>query len=259
MLAAMQCQTLRSLKAAKGASLQAEKACMTQFIVSEVRVGRIQPLGPSGVPSGIFKTPVAGPIMAGVTGIDGDEQGDRRHHGGPDKAIHAYAACNYPLWSADLPDRAPLFRPGAFGENLVVEGAGEADIALGDTWRIGDALLEVSQGRQPCWRLNLRFDRPDMARQVQACGRTGWYFRVLDGGAIAAGTCARLEARPHPDWTIERVSHLLYHDPLNRAALSEFAALPGLPESWRNLAETRLSKGRVENWSRRTDTPQERT
>lgn len=229
---------------------------MIEFSVSEVRVGQIRPLGPKGVPSGIQKEPVAGPIMAHTTGLEGDEQGDRRHHGGPDKALHAYAAAHYSLWAADLPDCTPLLRLGAFGENLVVEGAVEADICLGDRWRIGGTLLEVSQARQPCWRLNLRFGRPDMARLVQASGRTGWYFRVIEAGAIEPRQTARLVARPHPEWSLDRVACLLYRDPLNRAALEAFAALPELPETWRNLAQARLSSGQVEDWTRRVETPE---
>lgn len=228
---------------------------MTKLVVAEVRVGQIRPLGPDSIPSGIFKQPVADRVMASVTGLNGDAQGDRRHHGGPDKAIHAYAAANYPLWVADMPDLAAQFRPGSFGENLVIAGADEADIALGDQWLVGGARLEVSQGRQPCWRLNLRFDRPDMARRVQTVGRTGWYFRVLEEGTIAAGDTGRLDARPNPDWTINRVSHLLYHDCLNITALTEFAALPDLPESWRLLAKARIATGKVEDWSRRIETP----
>ncbi|MGB4828231.1 MAG: MOSC domain-containing protein [Paracoccaceae bacterium] len=133
------------------------------FKLAEVRVARIGPLGPNAVPSGIDKQPVTGPVMAKPGGMDGDEQGDTRHHGGPDKAIHAYATSNLPLWATDLPAQAGLFVPGAFGENLVVGGIDEAGICLGDRWQIGAALCEVSQGRQPCWRLNLRFGRPDMA------------------------------------------------------------------------------------------------
>lgn len=229
---------------------------MTKIMILEVRIGQIRPLGPNGVPSGIYKKPVTGGIMASASGFKGDEQGDRRHHGGPDKAIHAYAASNYAHWTRDLPDLAAQFQPGAFGENLVINGASEIDIALGDQWQIGGALVEVSQGRQPCWRLNLRFDRSDMAKLVQMTGRTGWYFRVLQAGAITAGDTGQLVTRPHPAWTIERVSRLLYHDCLNTAALKEFAALPRLPDSWRNLAETRLSTGQVESWSRRIETPE---
>ena len=228
----------------------------TGFTILDVRRGKVRPLGPDGVPSGIDKQPVCGPVMATVDGMDGDEQGDLRHHGGPDKAIHAYAASNLPLWAADLPEQAGLFVPGAFGENLVVEGIDESGICLGDRWQIGGALCEVSQGRQPCWRLNLRFGRPDMARLVQDTGRAGWYFRVLSSGPIAAGDSARLLARPNPRWTLTRVSRLLYHETGDRAALAEFAALEGLPESWRKLALTRLATNRTENWAKRIETPE---
>lgn len=228
---------------------------MTVFSVVEVRVGSARPFGPRGEPSAIAKQPVRVPVMARPDGLAGDEQGDRRYHGGPDKAVHAYAAANYPLWAAEHPELADQFRPGAFGENLVVEGITEAGICLGDRWRLGRVLLEVSQGRQPCWKLNLRFGRPDMARLVQASGRTGWYFRVIEPGEIAPGR-AVLEARPHPDWPLARVSWLLYHDRLNQPALREFAALPGLPESWRRLAERRLASGRTEDWTRRVVTPE---
>lgn len=228
---------------------------MPEFHVSQVRVGHVGPLGAEPIPSGIRKYSVAGPIAAAACGLDGDEQGDRRNHGGPDKAIHAYAAAHYPAWRNDLPELAAEFQPGAFGENLVVHGAVEADICLGDQWALGEALLEVSQARQPCWRLNLRFQQPDMARRVQESGRTGWYFRVLEPGNIAPGQTARLVERPHPDWSLDRVWTLLYLDRDNRAALTAFAALPRLPERWRNMAEARLANGRTEDWTRRLETP----
>lgn len=227
----------------------------TVFTVREVRVGRVAPLGPNAVPSGIDKQPVSGPVMANIDGMDGDEQGDRRHHGGPDKALHAYPTSNLPLWANDLPEQAALFVPGAFGENLVIDGLDEGGICLGDRWQIGAALCEVSQGRQPCWRLNLRFERPDMAWQVQKSGRTGWYFRVLEPGPIAAKDRGTLLARPNPDWPLTRVTKLLYHVTQEREALKEFAALKGLPESWRKLAEARLASRKTETWTRRIETP----
>lgn len=227
----------------------------TVFSIAEVRVGRVRPLGLKAVPSGIYKQPVSGPVMATADGMEGDEQGDLRHHGGPDKAIHAYATSNFALWTADFPEQAAHFVPGAFGENLVIEGIDESGICLGDQWKIGAALCEVSQGRQPCWRLNLRFERPDMAWLVQKTGWTGWYFRVLEPGYIAAGDHGTLLARPNPQWPLTRVTQLLYHDTQDCAALAEFAALDGLPESWRKLTEARLANKRTESWTRRIETP----
>ncbi|MGO4561994.1 MOSC domain-containing protein [Rhizobiales bacterium 3FA27D7] len=227
---------------------------MTTFHVTELRIGQAVPFGPDGALSAIDKHKVDGPVRAEKLGLDGDQQGDRKRHGGPDKAIHAYAVSHMPDWAAELPHRAARFSPGAFGENLVLDGITEADLCLGDLWRVGGALLEVSQGRQPCWKLNLRFDLPDMARRVQDTGRSGWYFRVSEPGIIAAGDHGRLIKRRHPDWSVARVSHLLYHDRMNRAALAGLAALPGLPDNWRRLAAARLSSGQTEDWSRRIDT-----
>ncbi len=232
---------------------------MIGFEVVELRVGRAAPLGASGALSAIDKQKVRGPLPAGPLGFEGDEQADRRHHGGLHKAIHAYALAHLPAWVDELPDRADRFRPGAFGENLVIAGASEADLCLGDRWRIGSALVEVSQGRQPCWKLNLRFDVPDMARRVQDSGRTGWYFRVVEPGAIAAGDRGALVSRANPRWTLARVSHLLYHDRMNQPALAALAAVPGLPESWRRLAQARLASGKTEDWSRRIETPRTET
>ena len=228
---------------------------MSEFKVLELRVGRAAPLGSVGARSAIDKQAVGRPLAVKTLGFDGDEQADTKHHGGPHKAVHAYAISHMPAWTRELPERAARFRPGAFGENLVLDGATEAGVCLGDRWRVGTALLEVSQGRQPCWKLNVRFDIPDMARRVQDSGRSGWYFRVIEPGTVAAGDRGTLIARPNPDWSLARVSHLLYHDRMNRAALAELAAIPGLPESWLRLVEARLASGKTEDWSRRIETP----
>lgn len=228
---------------------------MPTFEILQLRVGRTAPLGKAGARSAIDKQPVDGPLAINPLGLDGDEQADTKHHGGPHKAVHAYALSHMPAWAQELPEHATRFRPGAFGENLVLNGATETDVCLGDRWRVGTALLEVSQGRQPCWKLNLRFDVPDMARRVQDSGRSGWYFRVIEPGTVTAGDRGTLIARPNPDWSLARVSHLLYHDRMNRAALAELAAIPGLPDNWLRLVEARLASGKTEDWTRRIETP----
>jgi MOSC domain-containing protein YiiM len=230
---------------------------MPSFRVAQVRVGRPKPFGLQGQPSAIIKKPAKGPVMATEAGLAGDEQGDKKNHGGCHKAIHAYAVHHYPTWASEHPAQPRKFRAGSFGENLVVEDVTEGDICLGDQWHIGGALCEVSQGRQPCWKLNLRFGLPDMAYRVQRSGRTGWYFRVLEEGLIVAGVKAELLSRPNPSWDLDRVSRLLYHDTLDVAALSDFVDLPALPLSWQSLARRRLETGKVENWTPRIATPME--
>ena len=130
-----------------------------------VCVGAVQAYA-RGSRSGIDKRPVVGRVRATVLGLVGDAQGDLRVHGGPDKAIHHYPQEHSAHWQAVLGAHPLLHVPGAFGENLHTRGLTEADVCLGDHWRVGEALLEVSQARQPCWKLNERFARADMARQV---------------------------------------------------------------------------------------------
>lgn len=224
--------------------------------IEAVLIGRAAPFIRPGVVSGIAKRPVAAPVALGPTGLAGDEQGDRRHHGGIEKAVHHYALDHYAAWRRELPGPpAVLDAPGAFGENLATLGLTEAAICVGDVWRAGSALLEVSQARQPCWKLNHRFGMPDMARRVQASGRTGWYYRVIEPGEIHAGACMRLLARPHPDWTLARLVRVLYVDRLDRAPLEAIASLGALASSWRSLAAKRLERGSVEDWAARLDGP----
>ncbi|NVJ03616.1 MOSC domain-containing protein, partial [Myxococcus sp. AM009] len=128
----------------------------------------------------IDKRPVRDAVEVGINGIVGDEQGDLRVHGGPDKAIHHYPFDHYAAWQADIGAQPLLAQPGAFGENVSTTGITEADICVGDRLRAGSVMLEVSQLRQPCWKLNDRFNTRDMARRVQHTARTGWYYRVLE-------------------------------------------------------------------------------
>jgi MOSC domain-containing protein YiiM len=221
------------------------------------RVGGIALLGPGVSPgvisSAIEKRPVAGPIALTRLGLAGDAQADRRHHGGPDKALHHYPAQHYAAWRRELPGQADLFEPGGFGENLSTTGLSEENVCLGDIFRLGSATIQVSQGRQPCWKLNLRFALPDMARRVQEKGRTGWYYRVLEEGEVGPGDRLLQVARPHPDWPLARLLRLLHHDTLDRAGLAAIAELAVLAPGWRDIAAKRLRSGLVEDWCRRLD------
>lgn len=220
--------------------------------ICAVLTGRAQPLTDTKHLSGIAKARRPGKIAVTLTGLTGDEQGDRRHHGGPEKAIHHYPFDHYGAWSRELtPTPVPLAAPGAFGENISTRGLTESEVCLGDVFRLGSALVQMSQGRQPCWKLNHRFARPDMARQVQATGRTGWYYRVREIGAVAEGDELRLLERPCPDWPLDRVIRLLYRDTLDRDDLHKLAGLPYCPPPWVKLIERRLATGAVEDWRNR--------
>lgn len=218
--------------------------------VREVLTGQVRTLVRPGVLSGIHKQPVDGPVAVGPLGLAGDAQGDPAVHGGPYKAVHLYAWAHYAAWRADLPDCALLQRPGAFGENLSVSGVDEAGVCIGDRWRIGSTLLEVSQGRQPCWKLNLRFGVANMAARVQESLRAGWYCRVIEPGTLAAGDAMALIDRPHPAWSIARLLTLIKDRACEPRELAQVLALP-LPPSWQRLFARRLERGAAEDWARR--------
>lgn len=215
-----------------------------------VLTGRAQAFSHSR--SAIAKTPVAGKVHIDTLGLAGDEQGDRVAHGGVEKAVHHYAFDHYAAWRSELGSpRAVLERPGAFGENFSTLGMTEADVCIGDIYEVGSALLQVSQARQPCWKLDVRFDERGMARKVQRSSRTGWYYRVLRAGEVTAGDAMQLLERPHADWSLERLLHIFYADMLNYEALKEIAAIEVLAPNWRKLAARRIEARCVESWARR--------
>lgn len=214
-------------------------------------VGGVRPLGKRAAPSGIAKVPVVGPVLLRRTGLEGDAQGDMLRHGGPEKAVHHYPFDHYAEWKSEIEPIALLDQPGAFGENVSTTGLTEADVAVGDIFRLGRALIQVSQGRQPCWKLNERFADARMARRVQDTGRTGWYYRVLEEGVVAPGDLLALVERVSEDWPISRVWHHFYVDTMNADALRQIATLPALAQSWRDHASKRLATRAVEDWSSR--------
>lgn len=221
-------------------------------LLYSLRVGRLSPLGATGLPSGIHKRQVECSIHVLATGLEGDEQGDTRHHGGPEKAIHHYAFDHYAAWEKELPQIAHHFiEPGSFGENVSTLGLTERDVCIGDIFTFGTAVIQVSQGRQPCWRLNARFGVKGMARRVQESLRTGWYYRVLESGVVAPTDTLRLIDRPCAAWTVHRVLTILYRDQLNFSALADLVGLELLTPSWRELARRRIERGTVENWQKR--------
>ena len=156
-------------------------------MLRSVNVGIPKPLATrkGDVLSGIVKSPVAGRVRVRRLGLGGDGQADLSVHGGPDKAVYAYSHDHYPLWASEL-GRTDL-GPGAFGENLTVDGMLEGDVRIGAIYRIGTAVLQVTQPRSPCFKLVAHFGLPDFARTFLASGRSGFYLRVLEEGEVGAG------------------------------------------------------------------------
>ena len=192
--------------------------------------------------SAIAKQPVAGSAHVLKTHIEGDEQADRKHHGGPDKAVLAYSVDHFEVWKAEVREfEAVTLMNGAFGENLSVEGLTESDVCIGDAFTIGSAKLQVSQPRQPCWKLSRRWHLPKLAVRVQQTGRTGWYFRVLVEGEIRPGDQVTLAERPHPEWPVAKAHSVMHAKPRIKEDDLQLARCELLSESWRNQLFDRSS------------------
>ncbi|MEC3911144.1 MOSC domain-containing protein [Sphingobium sp. CR2-8] len=188
--------------------------------------------------SAIAKQPVIGPVRITWNGFEHDAVADPVHHGGWDKAIHLYPQDHYGWWRTRKPDEPLLDRPGAFGENIASRGLTETDICLGDRFSLGSAVVEVSHGRQPCWKLDHRFGARDVMATIVKTARSGLYFRVVQEGEARAGTPMELLQRPLPDWSIARIFQLLIGGghKRNPDAVHTLAHMPVLAEAWRERA-----------------------
>jgi len=195
--------------------------------LSSVNVGRPQQVSVRrGRPlmSAIGKAPVAGRVRVSGVNLEGDDQADRRVHGGPDKAVYAYAAEDTAWWEDEL---GRALGPGAFGENLTVEGVDVSGAVVGERWTVGSTELEVAQPRLPCAKLGLRFGDPKMLKRFAQARRPGAYLRIVREGELGAGDAIEVAARPGHGITVRDVSVALL---LDERLLAFAAAAPELPE-----------------------------
>jgi len=188
--------------------------------------------------SAIAKQPVSGAVRIGWLGLAGDSVADPVHHGGWDKAIHLYPQDHYGWWRERKPGHPLLEKPGAFGENIASRGMTEEEVCLGDRFSLGSAVVEVSHGRQPCWKLDHRFGARDVMATIVKTARCGIYFRVLREGEAEAGVMMELLERPLPQWSIARVFRLLIGGGHKGEpdAVRALADMPVLAEAWRERA-----------------------
>jgi MOSC domain-containing protein YiiM len=159
-------------------------------------------------------------------------------HGGAEKAVYAYPAEHYAFWRGELPDVELGW--GAFGENLTVEGLREDELCIGDRLRIGSAEFVVTQPRMPCFKLGIRFGRPDMTKRFHQAGRTGFYFSVSQEGTLTAGDAIELVGRDEHGITVSDVTRLYTADEQNQELMRRMSELPALPGSWRDYFRERL-------------------
>jgi len=183
------------------------------------------------VTTGIFKEPVEGPVMLRRLNLDGDRQADLSVHGGRWKAVYAYPSEHYEFWRKELPGKDLPW--GIFGENLTTEGLKEDETNIGDRFRVGEAVLEVSQPRIPCYKLGIRFGRDDIIKRFLASGRSGNYFSVLEEGLVKAGDAIE---RIHEDENGVSVAEVqrAYRDSVeNIEVMRRAVKIPALPDGWK--------------------------
>jgi len=191
------------------------------------------------IETGIFKSPVSGPIQLRTLNLDGDRQADLSVHGGPYKAVYAYPSEHYPFWRHELPGIE--FPTAAFGENFATSGLSEDELHVGDRFQIGSAVIMVRQPRMPCYKLAAKFQRDDIIERFVESGRSGIYFSVEKEGQVAPGDSFKLLNRAPDGITIAEMNRIIVADRYNRDLLEKALNTSALPESWQEYFSRRVS------------------
>ncbi len=201
-----------------------------------------------GVETAMVKHPVREALYLDVKGLAGDECADKRHHGGLERALHQYPLEHYEFWRQRYPENTDWMAPG-MGENLSSEGMLETNVCIGDRYRWGEAIIEVSQPRSPCFKLNRRWQVEELSRHMQDISRCGWLYRVIQPGLVGPEHPLILVERPDNAMTIALVCELYFGTPLDTDGLKLLREQEALSESWMSKVIQRLDTGEVENWN----------
>lgn len=189
------------------------------------------------ITTGICKEPVSGQVALKALGFDGDGVGDPKNHGGVDKAVCVYSLDHYPYLEEALGIRLP---PAAFGENLSVSNLEEAHVCIGDVFQVGTAMVQITQPRQPCKTLAARYGRNDLVKLVIDSGFSGFYFRVLQEGAVEVGNPLFFARKDPHEVSVDFANRIYHHDRKNREGIERVLAVPALSEAWqRSLRKMR--------------------
>lgn len=180
--------------------------------------------------TGIFKTTVSGPVWLGKLNLSGDAQADLSVHGGPHKAVNVYPSEHYPYWKQAL--HLAEMPYGAFGENFTTFGLLEDEVCIGDIFKAGKTIVQVSQPRQPCWKIEHRWGIRGFVVHMKETGRTGWYFRVLQEGYAEAGNVFALIERPFPHYTVTVAYNIMRNRKTDSKAAQSLAQCPALSPRW---------------------------
>lgn len=211
---------------------------MSRWTIDAICTGTARPFNGAET-SAIAKRPREGAVQVLTEGLAPDEQADRSVHGGPEMALHLYPLDHHDWWRGEIGDHPALDEPGGFGSNIAVRGLLEDDVHIGDRFRLGTALIEVSQPRQPCWKIEHRFGAKGMVARIVTTGRCGWYFRVLEAGEVAAGDLLERIAIGDDSWSVARVFRALVAGKATSDELDALAILPALTPRLQKIAATR--------------------
>lgn len=192
------------------------------------------------VTTGIFKKPVSGRIMLCTLNLDGDGQGDLSVHGGIYQAVYVYPFEHYEYWARELSRGDLTF--GQFGENFTIEGMPEDAVHIGDVFRVGGALVQVTQPRVPCYKLGLKMGSAQFPKQFLANGRVGYYLRVLEEGEVGAGDVIQHITIDPERMTIQQIVRLAFFDQDNVEMTKKALRLQALSPGWRAMFEERLAE-----------------
>ena len=211
-----------------------------KLISLNVALPRIVMSNGEPVSTGIFKEPVAGRVMLRTLNLDGDRQADLSVHGGPSKAVYVYPSEHYDYWKGELPEMKLPW--GMFGENFTSAGLFESEINIGDKFRVGSAIVMVTEPRLPCYKLGIKFGRTDIVKRFLASERTGFYLAVLQEGEVGAGGPIELIEKSQTSVRVSDITRLYTSEKDNGGLLRRATEVEALPDSWKNYFEHRLEK-----------------
>jgi MOSC domain-containing protein YiiM len=201
------------------------------------------------ISTGIFKTPTSEALFLSRLNFAGDGQADLVHHGGKEKAVCVYPYEHYPFWERELQRKLEY---GAFGENLTIKGLLETDVCIGDTFQLGDAIVQVSQPRQPCYKLSVRYGMPEMLLKVQETGFTGFYFRVLKEGLVSDLDVLKRIYRHPKEMTVSFANRIMHQEKNHLDGIKKLLEVEELSANWRTTFQKRLSGIEIDSLERLT-------
>ncbi|GGA45800.1 MOSC domain-containing protein [Paenibacillus physcomitrellae] len=211
------------------------------YAVASLNVGKPQPLKANAkeVMSGFNKQATEEQLYLSATQLQGDGQGDTVHHGGADKAVCVYCFKHYPFWEEKL---GLTFKPGAFGENVTLHDLTEEEVRIGDIFKWGEAVVQVSQPRQPCYKIAAFHGVPELTVYVEQTGYTGFYLRVLEPGTVSQKDCLTLLEQAPQGITVAYANYIKYRSKTDKEGLERVLAVEALSDSWRSSLTKRLEK-----------------